>query len=229
MNEKEYVELSNKWRIRKTTIPMRNITSVFRFMDQVYIDEFFKTGRLKLSSFASNRKLEGDIRQDDNEGIHTYQLISRDRKKSTELICEDMDSERMFCTTSELSLNSHLNRFEVDGCFEIINTLGFGLEIAKVLKGFTYGQESYVNYHNYSFTPIFLEQYPSLPDLEENSEMLDVFKYIDFIPQKYMGQYFQKKSCYAEEFEYRFIWQCEPKHELFISCPEAIKYCKKIT
>ena len=203
-------------------------SSVYRYCEQKYIDEFFETGRLKLSTFKSNRIIEDGIRKDENEGLHTYRVASKDRKRVCELNVSDFDHRRIFCCSTQLDLSSLLTYFKVDGCFEITNSIGFAYEIALVLNGYHYGQEGPVEYTDDNFTYFLLEQHENLPDLPEDKNMKSFLPLIDAIG-KDLNMFFHKRKAFSSEKEFRFVWKCIKEHPIFIDCPGALKYCKKIT
>ncbi|WP_027420347.1 hypothetical protein [Crocinitomix catalasitica] len=225
------LEFRNRWRIRShiNGVMLRNISQVYRYMDQYWIDEFFKTGNLQLTSFVKNRTVD-DIRNDENEGYHDYIILSRDRTKQSSIRFDDRDTHRMLCTSTELDLNKYLPYFKVDGCFKINNPLGFGYEVAKVLKGFEKGQEGMTEYTDRGFSFFPLEKFPDLPDLTDNSPPIhELFPYLDMIPRVDFNMFYLKKTKYSPENEYRLIWKCEREHDLIINCPDARKFCEKIT
>lgn len=196
-------------------------------LEQEHIDSFFKDGTLKLSLFQSNRKFENDIRQDENEGFHSYRIVNRNRTNGSELKSADLDVRRLICCSTKLNLDFFLPYFKVDGCFEITNTFGFGYEIAKVLKDFRFGQEGKVDYNNDDFTYFFLEQHLDLPDYNNDMKTNELFPYFDKIGRTDLNIFFHKRLKYYQEDEYRIVWHCKFKHDIFIKCPGAIRFAKK--
>ncbi|MCB9173505.1 MAG: hypothetical protein H6589_02775 [Flavobacteriales bacterium] len=197
-------------------------------MNEEYIDQFLKTGRLKLSSYESNRKTEDKIRQDDFEGYHTYRILNRNRTNGAELKVNDRDVHRILCCSLEFDKKFYCNYFKVDGCMEISNAFAFGYEIAKVLEEYGYGMEGLVDYVDEKINYLLLEQFPELPDLPNEPKMQDLFIYIDAITRLDPGPFYKKPKKFIPEKEYRITWKCKANHDIFIDCPGAIKYCKKI-
>jgi hypothetical protein len=184
------------WLIRKSIngVLTRNVQEVYRYMDQVFIDQFFNDGTIKLSSFQSNREKENDIRKDENEGFRTFKIISRDRKRQYDLTVDDRDTHRMLCTSVDLDLDNLNTRFG-GGCFKITNTFAFSMAIARKLELFERGQEGLVQYSDNNYTPIFLETIPHLPDLTDG-DFSQITRYIDFISRNQFEMFFHKETVF---------------------------------
>jgi hypothetical protein len=244
------MDFINSWRIRSHIkgVEQPSVKVVYRYMKHKHIDNFFKDGTLKLSSFSSNggeltpegisvnEKFYGEkplipdnIRNDSNEGRHNWVICSRNRKiKIVRGVEELFDSTRMLCASKKLDLDQYCDRFNVDGCLKIKNTLGFGYEVAKVLKGYSNGQEGMIEYTDSDYSVLFLENHPELPDLiSDKPPMEDFHKYLHVIGELSFGQFFLKPQIFQLEDEYRFAWKCASNHDYIIKCPEARKYCER--
>jgi len=231
MNQKDaFVEhFRSNWRIRSAEKGVqRELPSrIFRYMHQQYVDQFFKTGILKLSTYESNRSIEDAVRQDEREGTGEYTIISRDRSLQFKLEARAFDY-LMLCLSTSADFDKMMARFNVDSCFEITNPTGFGFEVARALQGFRLGCEGRVSYMDGFRQLLLLEQHPQLPDLdrtEQTSERL--FPYLDFIGRNSSDMLFTKRQIYKSEEEYRYAWRCAPDHSIFIHCPKALRYCRK--
>lgn len=214
---------------RMNGTPTIHPSSVYRYMDQRYIEQFFTNGELKLSSFESNRTIENQVRQDQREGHHLYQIVSRDRSKVHELHARVFNSHSMFCCSTDADTNRMMERFGVDGCFEIFNTTGFGYEVASVLQNFSYGREGIVQYTDTIMSALLLEPHLHLPDLTLSSEIDRIFPYIDALSEMDTELMFRKRLHFAQDQEFRFVWRTAPDHPLFILCPDALRFCRKLT
>lgn len=219
------------WRIRGTFQgkPILQPTSVYRYMHQKYVDQFFEEGLLQLSSFESNRTIEDAIRQDKREGTGAIFVVSRDRQRVQPLMARAFD-HRMLCLSSSAETDRLMEHFKVDGCFEVKNTTGFGYEVAKTLNHFQFGLEGVVTYQTDYQRYLLLEQHEELPDLMVADPPNDVlFKYLDFIGRTNQDMLYTKPVEFAHESEYRFTWRCTSENPILIKCPEAVKYCRRIT
>lgn len=203
--------------------------SVFRYMHRQYVDLFFQTGELKLSSYESNRAIEDAVRRDQREGTGDYLILSRDRKLSYRMSARAFD-QRMLCMSTSSDVNRMMNHFGVDGCFEVTNTTGFGFEIARALDAFRFGREGLVTYQNGYKRILLLENHPHLLDLTPSEPTNEqVLGYIDTVGRSDFDLLFTKPLQFRDEEEYRFNWLCAPNHPLVIQCPGALRYCRRIT
>lgn len=218
-------QFMQSWRIRGTD----KSSTVYRYTNQKHIDSFFNEGILKLSSFNGNRTIENDIRQDKNEGTHSYRLVSRDRSDECELIVNDLDVRRMLCCSTEYNPNFYLPYFKVDGCFEITNTFGFGYEVSKALNEFDWGQEGKVEYRDDQHTYFLLENHLELLDLPKNAKFTELLPYMDKIGRNDLDMFFHKILRHKPENEFRIVWKCKLNHDLYIKCLGARRFCKRIT
>ncbi|MFK8044444.1 MAG: hypothetical protein AB8B72_03045 [Crocinitomicaceae bacterium] len=223
---------ANNWKIRTgiNNVMTRRIIEAYRYMDQNHIDEFFSTGKLKLSTFKSNRDAEG-IRNDKNEGITHFLVISKDQTKTLKIPTREGNGRLTLCTSFELNLDKYLNYFKTNGCFKINQIQGFAFEISKVLNMYRGGMEGMIEYSERKELVINLAHFPELPDLNLRNEIWkgDNYKIIEYISKAELDLYFHKRTKFLAEDEYRLLWWTRRDHRLFITCPGAVKYCEKIT
>lgn len=237
MNENDFVSHFQKnWRIKKNTDPIYpdGPDVVYRYMKQKYIDEFFATGVLKLSTYKTNREIKNDVRQDKEEGKLKYIIQSKDGRNGFELNVSDYFSQLIYCCSTKLNVKELTSYFKVDGCFEIINPLGFAFEIAKSLKAFHFGAQGQVYYCANKNVIFPLSKFPDLPDIPQQfmcdkGPTIDFIKIMDGIRKYHFSPFFFKEDKYWPEYEYRFSWKCSMHHPEKVFCPGALKYCRKIT
>jgi len=217
-----------------------NSPVVYRYMDNEFIERFFKYGELRLTSYQKFRNDNTDeIRGDVQEGINEYRIWNKNRDHHFTLQRRTGDNNFIFCTSLKYDedLMSQTN-FECDGCFKINNTLGFGLEIATKIKEFQYGLEGPVKYTDTGQIDINCEDY-NLEDIPKNptpEEMIKLQQAFHEISVRDTSLFFSKKSLYQTQLEYRFIWnygipgQLVKMYEhITIQVPEAVKFCEWIT
>jgi hypothetical protein len=113
--------------------------SIYRYENQKWIDEFFETGRMKLSTFAKFAKYPDEARGDQNEGKGICYGETRDGKSIFIAQAQGVNAAVLCCSQR---LDHKLREsFERDSAFQIMNTVGFGVEIARQLPGFRHGLE----------------------------------------------------------------------------------------
>ena len=91
---------------------------LYRFMDEIYIDEFFRNGILLLTTYSRCQQLEDPNRADISEGRNL--LIGESGKLRCEFDMGSGDDVLMLCTS--LSKNNHLPSGEpYKSCIEILD------------------------------------------------------------------------------------------------------------
>ena len=207
------------------------LPTVIRYMDQQYINQFFETGKLRLSSFRQFAKHEDELRQDTGEGMAGMQL-SYGENQTLASVAWFGSSAYIFCT-STIEDPELMKRFETNGCFRIKDTVAFGAAVSNHIPGYLIGYEGACLYRSERMlTNTFAHSLISEPPSDEaageawaNKLEQQIHRDAELTP------YFLKPLKYAEQNEYRFIWEVRQKREDYIDviCPEAIRFCEKIT
>jgi hypothetical protein len=113
--------------------------SVYRYENQKWIDEFFETGRMRLSTFAKFATYRDEIRGDRTEGHGFCYGETKDNKSIAIVQAQGMNAAVLCCSHR---LDHKLREsFERDSAFQIMNTVGFAVEVARQLPGFRQGLE----------------------------------------------------------------------------------------
>jgi hypothetical protein len=199
-------------------------------MEQKYIDEFFDSGHLMLSSFHRFSQHADEQRQDTNEGAniltgigenHTLFAVTRHGHRSV-----------IFCTSTRED-ESLMSTFGYDGYFRIKNSTEFGAAVANSLAGYQNGLEGFCIYKDSRKIQRDIGSF-SLDDLKENPEDKNLSMERLFAATSKVGGpevFFVKLHRYSEQNEYRFVWNVshDVTEAVFITCPDAIKCCEKIT
>lgn len=193
---------------------------VYRYLDQEYIEEFFNTGKLRLSSFKAFSNHKDEQRNDKNEGLRISSLRGKD---FTSFAVTNWGIESVILSTSSQYDSQLQKNFKVNGCFKITRPTEFAIEISKCIPNFKRGMEGFCNYENeksigHDNLSLELESVSNIAQLTAGIDVTNTF--------------FLKEKKYELQKEYRFIWATYHilKEEfLLISCPEAIKFCEKVT
>jgi hypothetical protein len=113
--------------------------AVYRYENQKWIDEFFETGRMRLSTFAKFATYADEIRGDRSEGHGFCYGETKDNKSIVIVQAQGMNATVLCCSHR---LDHKLREsFERDSAFQIMNTVGLAVEIARQLAGFKQGLE----------------------------------------------------------------------------------------
>lgn len=202
---------------------------VFRYLEQRYIDDFFSTGLIRLSTFMQFKKYPDEQLGDSTEGKNV--LYGTDGEKSFIALTQHGVNSYVLCTSTN-EKPELLDSFKKDGYFKITDTTGFAAAIANRIPGFMDGLEGFCKYQT---ERNIKRELPNsiIADLLSNPEnKISLDKLFALTSQ--VGQedvFFIKHTSYMQQNEYRFIWNVSSttNDALFIDCPEAIQFCKKIT
>ena len=207
------------------------LPTVIRYMDQRYIDLFFETGQLRLSSFRRFAEHEDEMRQDAGEGMAGMQFNYGEGQTLASVGW--FGSEAYIFCTSTVEDPELMKKFETSAYFRIKDTAAFGAAISNHIPGYMIGYEGSCLYKSERMTTgTFSEPLISEPPMDEAAAE----EWANNLEQKIhqdsqLTPYFLKSLKYAAQNEYRFIWQTRRKEEKFIDivCPEAVQFCEKLT
>jgi len=105
--------------------------AVYRYENQKWIDEFFETGRMRLSTFAKFAKYPDENRGDRNEGRGVCYGETRDGKSIFIAQAQGFNAAVLCCSHR---LDHKLREsFGPDSAFQIMNTVGL---VSKLLASF---------------------------------------------------------------------------------------------
>ncbi|RZK22189.1 MAG: hypothetical protein EOO43_09915 [Flavobacterium sp.] len=210
-------------------------TPVYRYMEEKWVDEFFKTGSLKISSFKKFRTYKDENkRRDDKEGIGTHHIIAGTEGNFHFVQRGGNDFPAYMLSTSLIYSDELKDEFETEACFKINDPANFAVAVSNAIKD--------------SITRIFLGlcNYDDRGYLEITTKMEITRDFIDNFDllNPNMGGYssdemmvdllFIKRTVpYKKQAEFRFAWIIDlpsdkAPDDYIVFCPEAIKYCEKM-
>jgi len=204
---------------------------VYRYLSREYIEEFFSSGKLRLSAFGEFAKHADEQRRDMQEGwlIVTIPIPG----KQLELRSRAGIGRDTYILSASLRGDMELMRvFHTDGYFKINNVAAFSTAVASKITdctGILVGSCKYAGHKE-----IRREMGEIAEKAVEKSPQGKM--YIDQVARligRALFPYalFLKQGGYAHQQEFRFIWQVSHEvHEpLFVECPEAVQFCERIT
>jgi hypothetical protein len=197
-----------------------------RYMEKKYIDEFFESGKLRLSSFLSFRNNPDEEQGDAFEGSVSMQVETP--KGSHAISAMNSQEAYVLCATT-IESESLEGSFKTDSGFRILNTLDFANCISAHIPGFVGGIEGLCSYKDdIAIKKSLQESFPP-PDSYENPEQW-ANDYDQFVAAHSRDSFFVKRSKYSHQAEYRFIWfaQGSENEYLDIICLEARRFCQPI-
>jgi hypothetical protein len=207
------------------------VPQVYRYMDNKYIEEFFNSGKLRLSSFRMYQKYDDQVKGDKGEGWNIAIATSK-KENYTMYAVVGVGSNAYSLCTSTIYSDELKQKFNCNGAFLIKDSQSFGLAIANRLNGFIEGMQGHCIYQKERSTKkeiesISLDEMKIAPDKPE----LDMSKMFNKVNEaNSIESFFMKPLTYQYQSEYRFIWLVNGEIIDFyeIECKEALQFCEKI-
>ena len=197
-----------------------------RYIKNVHVEEFFESGKLRLSSFKRFRNNPDEEQGDTNEGRASAQIKTRNGNHA--IVAMNGQVAYVLCATTVESKNLEAS-FKTENGFRILNSLGFANCISAHIPGFVGGIEGLCSYRDsIAINKELSEDFPP-PDSFPGIEIWSA-AYEKFVAQQSREAFFIKLSKYSQQAEYRFVWFAHGKEEEYIDiiCPEARQFCQKI-
>jgi len=223
----EQIKFHERWFIQSTIF--------YRYMDNKWIEKFFDTGEIQLSSYQKHRNDNVDgIRGDIQEGINIYKIWNSKRDSHIKLERRTGDNNFILCGSYKYDeeLKNKYN-FDCDGCIKIKNTMGFAAEIAKQIPNYTHGLEGPAKYSPTGEIDIDGERY-GIGDLwgdglDKNLREERVKMAFHNISIRDHSVFFSKREKYNNQLEYRLVWSYDDVNapeSIIVKAPNARMYCE---
>jgi len=200
---------------------------VYRYEDRRWIDEFFETGKLRLSTFSKFAEYKDEARGDTEEGSGFCYGETADGK-SVGVFQSQGISAAVLCCSHRLDEGLR-QAFSREWAFEITNTVGFALEVSRQLPGFRHGLEGSCLYRSDTGIKRAIdfdyEKY-KLPDGSIDMQMI-------FDAGGALGGpelLLMKRKKYESQQEYRLLWELDVANGDYIdvTAPNARQHCRKV-
>lgn len=196
-----------------------------RYMDRQYVEEFFDTGRLRLSSFTEFAKHRDEERLDAKEGMTILTGIAADQ--TVFAVTKHGVRSYILCTSAVESPDLQA-AFGADGGFRIKDSTAFGVAIASVLPGFVEGLEGHCIYQDERV----IEREINSLDLEALQRDPNSLQTVAAHAFRIGGAdvFFVKLRKYSAQAEYRFVWNVsyDVTVPLIVECPDARQFCEHL-
>jgi hypothetical protein len=227
---------SEKTQERLREIPNRPfvhsyVPMVFRYLESEWVDEFFKNGILRLSSFKKFHQHEDEQRGDKQEGSNMIFGVGSENQFGA----MTSNGHDAFVLSTSLTYNEDLyHDFDVDACFIIEKPHEFMESIMKAIpefKGVNFGPCLYQpdriiqrQMPGFNLDSIKSDDEPNTNDMGKMFNQINQASGLDVL--------FSKTNEYAHQHEYRMLWHTYldpmPEH-IDLIVPDAVQYCRKIT
>ena len=199
---------------------------IYRFLEREYVDKFFETGELLLSTFENFSKHDDEKRRDERDGKGIF--IGRAPSSTIYIPASHNFNSFVFCSVGFSPTVKTFDKFKKDAAIQVFNTTDFAAAVSKHIPGFKEGMEGYCYYTNAGIEAKITEEY------------VEKIKALKGKPVKYEdikdthtkniitnSLFFTKRIEYIEEHEYRMLWMTNSKikEAIKIFVPEAIDLC----
>jgi hypothetical protein len=198
-----------------------------RYLEAVYIDEFFNAGKLRISSFRVFRRHPDEQRGDPSEGTAIQEIISPNARHSI-LGINGQEAYVLCCGTVESK--DMVASFGTDAGFRIKNPLGFADAVSRQIPGFIGGAEGLCHYRDSTLLRKYDERTFRPPVSQPDPEAW-AREYDRYVGEHCKDSFFLKQNRYAQQGEYRFIWFASGQERDYIDivCPDASRFCERLT
>lgn len=206
------------------------VPMVFRYLESKWVDDFFKNGKLRLSSFKKFHQHQDEQRGDKKEGSNLVVGLGSEKQ----FFAMTGNGYDAFVLSTSMSYNEKMfDDFGIDSCFVIEKPYEFMDEIIRAIpefKGINFGPCLYqpdktitrqLPYFN--LDSIKSEDNPDTNDMDKMFHVINQASGLDVL--------FSKTNEYSHQHEFRMLWHTYldpmPEH-IDIIVPEARKFCRKI-
>lgn len=212
--------------------PWQIITpSVIRYLEDIYVDAFFGKGSLRLSSFKKFRQHKDEQRGDAGEGSMAMEISNANSHHAVAAV--NGQEAYVLCGSTIQSVEVMKTFSGAESGIKIINSVSFADAVARQIPGFVGGFQGACIY-----TGDRVVRRANVPDMkfpppETEAEAEKYFaEYEQYLAAQNSNESFLLKLMrFANQSEYRFVWFAMgvERDEIDIECPEAVKFCEKIT
>jgi hypothetical protein len=197
---------------------------VFRMLERRWVDKFFETGELRLSSFAKFRE-HTDEQRSDNEGRHKY-LLQGDESTGFAVVMGIGSDAYILCATTCEPSESLLQSFG-GAAIKIFDTMAFGRAVSRCVPAFSAGYLGHCAYQRWIHAKV-----PNVTaeSFGATSNTIDLNKAHEFLSDAAgAAVYFRKAPTptFMQQAEYRWVFRTSSAVEstVTILAPEARKFC----
>ena len=202
------------------------LPEVYRYEDMQWIDQFFDSGKLRLSTFAKFATYKDEQRGDANEG----QGMSVGHKEDRSIGAFMVEGENAFVLCGSLVANHSIREaMGRNAVFSIENPLGFAAEVARQLPGFRNAIQGHCIYRKNTIINRATELDPQTYELADGRMDGQIFT---DIARELAGpeRLLLKAKRYELQREYRLLWFVDQVRDEFIDieCPNARQFCRRV-
>ena len=206
----------------------------YRFMDEQYVDAFFRTGTLRLSSFALFSKHTDEQRLDGNEGTVSIGYRPPGDSGDFVLMQQFVGTDAYILSTCLLPSVQVMRAFSADSGIVIHEPREFALAIAAAVPDFDHGFDGPCSYQSRRHVQRDFSSAIDAPDVPyrtagDGTQQFDNARMGEFMyAVAKRDAYFLKHFSYVQQHEWRFVWITKgPRHDyLNVNVPDARRFCE---
>jgi len=210
------------------------VPRLYRYLEKKYVDEFFSTGTLRLSSFEQFRKHADETRMDEQEGFAKFIHRTSEGNGETLIIDYECYPDVYSLCASALPSNSLMRRFSgANSAIVIWDPISFSNVVTEALKKVVSVRQCIQGPCSYQFRRVVERDlgYLGIADGETSNPFeMDPAK-LNMVISEIINHdvYFLKRETYVSEAEYRFVWLIDgvADHPINLVVPDATKYCAR--
>lgn len=221
------IQVAEGWFVRKPPL--------FRYMDLKYVEAFFETGALRLSSFLAFSRHSDEQRQDTAEGrtlLFARQKNGLQGSRGGTRIADTQYGLNAYILCGSLRLGTDIAAaFGSRSGVRINDAAALGSEVAKQLPGRIVGFEGYCLYQDRRVLDRKVDCLDRSEYMTEGERPTGDLTKLDAAINRIVGldPFFVKETKYALQQEYRLVWQLEAavQERIDIIVPDARKFCER--
>jgi hypothetical protein len=203
---------------------------VYRFLEKRFVNEFFDSGALRLSSFARFSKHRDEQRLDGKEGTVSMAYRPPGGSGDTVILTGGVGTDAYVLSACLVPSGDVMRSFGADSAIVIHDTQGFAKAVAAAVPKFTHGFDGPCSYQARRFVQRNFFSAEDAPDVPlDAGGKLDQARMGDVVAS-IIGHdaFFLKHHSYMQQNEWRFLWitSGERHDSVDIFVPEARRFCE---
>lgn len=211
------------------------LPSLYRYLDQEFVDLFFDQGKIRLSSFSRFQNYPDEIRGDKSEGRGAIRSVAKEGMQVVGVT--EVGTDAYILSTSILGSEELMEVFGTNDCVRIKDPLGFSLAIANSIPGYSQSFQGLCNYQDFRLIDKPIADM-SMNDFANESGQLIIggprmLQRLGEMVGDGTDLMFLKEKKYQNQAEYRFVWQInsqfyELRDYIDVECREAVQFCERV-
>ena len=200
---------------------------VYRMIEKEYVDLFFATGELRISSYEKFRQHKDEQRKDDER---KNVICLRGNNSTAFAVTRHGMNEYILCG-SAVKDKGLMSQFNYDAAIQIYDTTEFANIVSRHIPGVIQGFEGFCYYLDGAIEckvdDVNIEQFKSSSQNNElDLNLLGGY----FLNIAGSSVFFRKSKLYSHQMEYRWVWITDHliNEAITIKIPEARKICSPL-